>query len=195
MTPGRFIVLYGVNNLGKSTQLDLLDSALQERGEAVIRRKLPNYRLPSGRIINAILREGRQAGNQELQQWSAINLHQEQFTLNEALSEGKTVICEDYWGTTLAWGLGQGLDRADLDAMVYGLRPPDVAILLDGKRFIDATEAGHRHETDHSLTDRVQQLHLQLAEEFGWHRIDANQSKEDVHADIMAMVVKDKVPV
>ncbi len=49
---GRFIVLYGVNNIGKSTQLALLVSALAAEGRTVERRKSPNYELPSGKVIN-----------------------------------------------------------------------------------------------------------------------------------------------
>jgi thymidylate kinase len=185
---GTFIVLYGVNNLGKSTQLTLLETALAARGETIMRRKSPNYELLSGRIINAILREGRVAENQELQQWQAINMHQEQQVITAALEAGTTVVSEDYWGTTLAWGLGQGLTREDLDAMVDGLRPPDVSILLHGERFIDSTEAGHRHETNSELTDRVQRIHLELADELGWHMVNANQTKAEIHAQIMSLI-------
>lgn len=185
---GKFIVLYGVNNLGKSTQLTLLQTALAAQGQTVVRRKSPNYDLPSGRVINAILREGRQAHNIELQQWQAINMHQEQVAIAEALEADATVLSEDYWGTTIAWGLGGGLARTDLDAMVDGLRTPHVSILLHGERFLDSTESGHRHETNTELTDLVQAHHRTLADEFGWHKVNANQDVQDVHRKIMKLV-------
>lgn len=186
--PGRLIVLYGVNNIGKSTQVDLLVEALQQEGQAVERRKSPNYERPSGQIINAILREGREASAQELQEWQAINMHQDQPSMKEAVEAGMIVVSEDYWGTTIAWGLGHGLLREDLDAMVGGLRTPDVAILMHGQRFTDAKESGHKHEENDDLTERVQQIHLELADEFGWHMVDANRSKEAVHQYIMEIV-------
>lgn len=185
---GQFIALYGVNNIGKSTQISLLVSALAAEGRPVEQRKSPNYELPSGKIINAILREGRQAAAQELQQWQAINMLHDQVSLREALDGGTTVVSEDYWGTTLAWGLGHGLERADLDAMVAGLRTPDVAILMHGQRFTGAKEAGHMHEQNDDLTERVQRFHLELAEEFGWRKVDANRPKETVHQEIMEIV-------
>mgnify|MGYP001378498996 CR=1 FL=1 len=190
---GRFIVLYGVNNIGKSTQLAMLVSALAAQGRRVERRKSPNYELPSGKVINAILREGRKASAHELQQWQAINMHQEQRLIEETVAAGTDLISEDYWGTTIAWGRGHGIPREDLAAMVDGLRPPDVAILMHGKRFSDSKEAGHIHEENDDLTEQVQQFHLELADEFGWQKIDANRPKEEVHADVLAAVTGSKV--
>lgn len=186
--PGRLIVLYGVNNLGKSTQVSLLTTALAAEGQAVERRKSPNYELPSGQVINSILRDGREHHGQELQLWNALNFHQDEPTITGTLESGADLVSEDYWGTTIAWGLGHGVPREDLDAMIAGLRTPDVAILLHGRRFTDAKEAGHMHEEDDELTERVQRLHLELADEFGWHKVNANQPQEVVHAQIMEVI-------
>jgi dTMP kinase len=186
--PGRLIVLYGVNNLGKSTQLELLEQALRDQGVSVMRRKSPNYDRPSGRVINAILREGHSSTPTELQLWQVLNIHQEIPGIKEQLAQGRTVVSEDFWGTALAWGQGAGIPREEIDAMVEGLLEPDVAILLHGKRFTDSTEAGHLHETNDDLTDRVQQYHRELADEYGWHQVAANQPVEDVHAAIMRIV-------
>ena len=187
-TEGQLIVLYGVNNLGKSTQVDLLVDALSEAGVDVVRRKSPNYESLSGKQINAILREGKEASSEELQLWQAVNMHQDQRFISENIENGRVVISEDYWGTTLAWGLGCGVSREELDAMTDGLRPPDITVLLHGERFLDSTEKGHRHEENDDLTDRVQQHHLELAEEFGWNKVSANQAIDDVHKEIMAIV-------
>ena len=186
--PGKLIAVYGINNIGKSTQVSMLMSALAAEGCSVERRKSPGYERASGEVINAILREGREAQPQELQQWQAINMHQEQSSLYRALGEGKIVVTEDYWGTTLAWGLGHGLSREDLDAMISELRVPDIAVLMHGNRFTEAIESGHLHEENDDLTTRVQAHHLELAREFGWHIVDANQSKADVHSQIMSLV-------
>ena len=186
--PGRLIVLYGVNNLGKSTQLDLLEKALEATGHEVSRYKYPNYDSASGEIINQNLREGREDDPLALQTLMAVNLFQGQEGLRSELAAGKTVIVEDYWGTTLAWSLGHELSEDWVRAMVEGLQDPDVAVLLRGERFTEAKEAGHVHESNDDLTERVQQLHLKLAEEFGWHSVDANRSIAEVHADIMKTV-------
>lgn len=190
--PGRLIVLYGVNNLGKTTQLELLEKALTEAGQEVSYRKYPNYDSETGALINQILREGREASRLELQTLMAVNLFQDQGWLESELASGKTVIVEDYWGTTLAWSLSD-LPEDWVRAMVRGLRDPDVAVLLHGERFSESKEAGHIHESNDDLTERVQQLHLKLAEEFGWVKVDANRSIDAVHADIME-AVSEEVP-
>ena len=42
----------------------------------------------------------------------------------------------------------------------------------------------HIHETDHELTEKVRQKHLELAKEFNWKIVNANQPIEKVFEDI-----------
>lgn len=189
---GKLIVLYGVNNIGKSTQQRRLAEALQQRGHEAVLRKSPNYDSQSGKLINGFLREGKPVGSKtELQLWMAINMHQDKGPIQELCSQGKSVVLEDYWGTTIAWGVAQDVPRELLDIMVSGLPAPDVSILLHGKRFLKAREAGHIHESNPERANRVSKELLALADEFGWHKIDANQSVDEVYRAIMTVAEKE----
>ena len=60
--PGKFIVIYGSNNLGKSTQTGLLEARLIKEfsNRRILRIKFARYDLePTGPLLNAILREGK----------------------------------------------------------------------------------------------------------------------------------------
>jgi thymidylate kinase len=193
---GRLIVLYGPNNLGKSTQLDLLENDWKTIGRPYVRIKYPIYTSETGILINRVLREDKDGnrlkmGDEELQYWFAENRLQFQPTLLELLEQGD-VLAEDYKGTGFAWGLTKGVSRELLDLFNTGLLDPDIAILLDGeKRFSSGIEKGHRHETaGEDIWEKNRRIHQELAAEFGWEVVNANESIEAVHENILATIAK-----
>ncbi|HLD27622.1 MAG TPA: hypothetical protein VJB39_02115, partial [Patescibacteria group bacterium] len=193
MTEGLFIVIYGVNNLGKTTQAALLVEALDKSGLKAEYLKYPIYDLtPTGPRINEILRggSGQSMAEEEFQRIYAKNRMDFQPQLCKKIAEGVNIVAEDYIGTGLAWGLSKGANLDNLLEMNRGLVSADVEVLLDGERFLRAREKNHRHETDDRLTDECRQRHLELADKFGWAVVNANQEAEEVHQDILAIIEK-----
>lgn len=191
---GRFIVLYGPNNLGKSSQLDLLEEEWKMIGRPYKRIKYPRYSSPTGVLINRVLRGDEQGKldltDEELQFLYSEDRRQYEPYLYRALSEGD-VIAEDYIGTGLAWGLTKGVNRKLLDEYNDGLLQPDIAILLDGERFSGGIEKDHRFESaGEKVWEENRRIHQELAAEFGWEIVNANESKEKVHEDIMAVIAR-----
>ncbi|KKU33086.1 hypothetical protein A3K29_04895 [Candidatus Collierbacteria bacterium RIFOXYB2_FULL_46_14] len=190
---GRFIVIYGSNNLGKSTQLDLLEKTLQEVGRPYTRIKYPIYDSPTGELINRILRPGEnetkiEITEAEFQALYAENRRQYEPILRELLASGD-VIAEDYIGTGLAWGITKGVDRQYLDEVNRELLKPDLEIMLDGYRFGGGIERRHRHEdVEKGVWERSREVHLQLAQEFGWKVVNANESSEQVHERVLQIL-------
>ncbi len=185
---GQFIVLYGINNLGKSTQAHMLVDALNARGIAAEYLKYPVYDLsPSGPLINAYLREGNPFGlsAREAQILYTLNRTQYEPLLHQKLADGITVIAEDYIGTGLAWGGGAGVDMDFLATINSHLLPEDRAFLFEGQRFTEGIESSHKHEQDDELTSKVKDLHQMLAHKHGWTLINANQDKEVIHHELL----------
>jgi len=193
MQEGVFIVIYGINNIGKSTQVDMLVDALKGLDLPVERIKYPIYDFaPTGPKINEILRSGKkqEMSEEELQKIYADNRRDYQPQLCKMLSEGVNVVAEDYIGTGLAWGWTKGGDLEKLIEINHGLLKPDAEILLDGERFIAAKEQGHLHESKDELFNACRANHLQLAGRFGWQVVNANQEREEVHAEILSCLEK-----
>lgn len=185
--PGKLIVCYGINNLGKSTQAKLLVERLKSGGYQAEYLKYPIYELkPSGEILNSYLRLGNpfNLSPREAQIIYALNRDQYQEVLIAKLKAGLIVVAEDYKGTGLAWGLGAGVKESFLKSINSHLLPEDLVFLFDGERFKQAVENGHKHETDEDLMTKVRWAHLKLSEEYGWHKIQANQAIETIHEDI-----------
>lgn len=190
---GKFIVLYGINNLGKSTQAKLLTESLQKQGHKAEYIKYPIYDLaPSGPILNAYLRQGNpyNLSAREAQIIYALNRTQFEATLKNKLEQGVHIISEDYVGTGLSWGIGAGVDEKFLKEINSHLLKEDLVFLFDGQRFTEATEQGHKHETDDVLIEKVRAAHLRLGEELGWHKINANLTIEEIHREILTIVEK-----
>ncbi|MDD2807903.1 MAG: hypothetical protein PHW95_05305 [Patescibacteria group bacterium] len=181
--PGKFIVIYGINNLGKSTQAKILLNNILALGQKAEYLKYPIYDLtPTGPAINNILRGGRQQeiSELELQQLYATNRHDYEPTLISKLASGIHIVSEDYVGTGLAWGVTKGADLAVLEKQNEGLVGEDFVILLDGDRFLEGKENNHLHEKDDELMNRCRLVHLQLAKKYNWRIVNANADAKNV---------------
>jgi len=189
--PGKFIVFYGINNLGKSTQAKLLVERLKANGYQAEYLKYPIYDLaPSGLILNDYLRNANphQLNAKEAQIIYALNRTQYQSELISKLKAGINVIAEDYKGTGIAWGLGAGVEEAFLKKVNSHLIIEDLVFLFDGERFRQAIENHHKHENDDDLMTKVRWAHLKLREEYGWWKINANLAIEEIHEEIWQSV-------
>lgn len=188
---GKFIVIYGINNIGKSTQARLLAGRLKHEGIEARYVKYPIYDLePTGPRLDRILRHDAESDIREtdLQMIYAQNRRDFQRELQEILEKGKWVVAEDYTGTGIAWGWTKGADLDTLENMNRDLLKEDLAILLDGDRFIEGKEHNHIHERQDALADECRKNHLAFAERYGWSVVDANRSIDEVQSDIWEIV-------
>jgi len=191
MPRGKLIVLYGINNLGKTTQAKLLVEKLNQKGCQAKYLKYPLYNLePFGPMINAYMREGNplNLSAREFQIIQVLNRTQYQPTLELDLSSGKIVVAEDYIGTGIAWGMGAGVDKGFLVQINQHLLKEDLAFLFEGERFSEAIEAGHHHEQNNELTERTRLAHQDLGLELGWLKINSNQSREEIADQVWDLV-------
>lgn len=186
-----FITLYGINNIGKSTQAKRLVEKLKAEGRDAVYVKFPVYDVePTGRYLNEFLRSGeaQKVSEEELQMWFTLNRYQFQPILQKWLVEGKIVVAEDYTGTGLAWGTVKGANTAWLESLNEGLVKEDLAILLDGERFGHAAEKEHIHESNDEFMKRSRQVHLELGEKYGWIKVPVEGNAEEVGQRVWAAV-------
>lgn len=184
---GNFIVLYGSNNIGKSEQVKQLANAFVDKELEFLKIKYPIYNLqPTGPKINKLLRTSSKISELELQKVFAQNRRDFQPILENILDSGVHVLAEDYTGTGLAWGLTRDCSIEELEDINKDLLVPDLAILIDGKRFFTKVEEGHRNEGSSQDTwERNRKMHQFLAKRYGWSIVNANQKIEEVHSDIL----------
>lgn len=192
---GKLITIYGINNLGKSTQAKLLVGRINQESSKCEYLKYPLYDLePSGLILNGYLRNNNPHGlsAREFQIIQILNRTQFQPTLKQKLESGINIVAEDYVATGIAWGVGAGVDIKFLEDLNSHLIKPDLSFYFYGNRFLDSVEENHKHETNNVLTQKVKKAHDVLAKEFGWIKINANQNIQQIRKQIWD-IFKEKI--
>lgn len=198
-TPGRFIVLDGVEGAGKSTQVDLLAERLRQDGTEVVVVREPGG-TAAGEEIRAFLRSPARAAEPltpttELFLFNAARAELAGKVISPALARGATVITDRFIASTVAYqGYGRGLDvpfvRGVCEAAAGGLEP-DVVVILDldvesgRKRKAGEDDDAYIGAEAVAFHERVRQGFLEQAREQGWPVVDAGDSVEHVASEIL----------
>ena len=136
MTNAKFIVFEGIDGAGKTTQIQLLASALEERGIKCNVSAEPT-KLPIGveirkRLSGAIPTTPIEMAELFASDRAMHNTHSE-CGINKLLSDGITAISDRYYYSSMAYqGADIGLDKVkELNLGNPDIRHPDLCIFLD----------------------------------------------------------------
>ncbi|MEK9133035.1 MAG: hypothetical protein AAB606_05015 [Patescibacteria group bacterium] len=188
---GKFITLYGINNIGKTTHAKRLVERLNKLGKKAVYIKYPIYdQNPTGPFLNDQLRRKKHQtiGENELQLWFVLNRYQFEPKLKKMLKEGRIVVAEDYTGTGIAWGTAKGANRRELENMNKFLVHEDFAVFMNGQRKMSSKESKHIHESNDALVHKCQAVFRNLARKYGWHTVKVAEDKEVTAARIWETV-------
>ncbi|WP_297488089.1 dTMP kinase [Thermococcus sp.] len=199
---GVFIVLEGIDGAGKSTQAKMLAEWFEERGQEVVLTKEPTD-TAFGKLIRRLVLTGGRVGiidgakishEAEALLFAADRAEHIHKLIRPALEEGKVVISDRYFYSSLAYQWARGLDLEWLiDLNRFAIRP-DIAILLDipareSMRRIKGRAIKTEFDRIFELQRSVRNNYLKLAEMFPEIRIvNAQNSVEDIHRDIIGLI-------
>lgn len=203
MPQGNYIVIEGQDGTGKTTQADLLQTYLESKNITVIHIKEPggspvaeairnvilDSSLPRTSMTNALLFT---ANRHEL--WHAV--------IKPALEAGTWVICtRNYWSTLAYQGYGEGMDVNVISAITKTFTSnkymqPDYGFIL---AFDNIAERQKRiakrgkltmpdtfESKENDFQTRVQNAYHSIAEQLAVPVIDASQSIDAIHRDIIS---------
>src|SRR4030065_216390 len=129
---GVLLALEGIDGCGKSTQAELLASALRERGLEVVLTCEPTDS-PLGRQIREYFQGPTRylSPKEELNLFMADRREHVEEVINPALAEGKIVITDRYYYSSVAYqgALGLDPDRIVAQNEVLAVRP-DLTVIL-----------------------------------------------------------------
>lgn len=198
MTYAPFIVLDGPEGCGKSTQARLLAEHLQSLGRDVLLVRDPGT-TRIGERIRAILLDpdhGEMNMRCEMLLYMAARAQMLAEMIEPALAAGKTVICDRFVSSTLAYQLGgDGLTEAEIRAVAEVAmrgRWPDLTIILDmpaQASFARVKRAKDRIEQrplEYHEQVRRNYLAQAAADPTHYRVIDAARGVEDVQKDVLA---------
>lgn len=132
MKRGSFLVLEGIDGSGKSTQLQRLAAALEAAGHAVLATREPSDGA-IGRRIREMARSGETLPpERELEWFMEDRAEHVREVIQPALAAGRTVLCDRYYLSTVAYQGARGLDWEAILAESEARFPrPDLAVILE----------------------------------------------------------------
>lgn len=197
-----FITFEGIDGVGKSTQLNLLQSWLEERGHEVVRTLEPGGTELGQEIRHLLLhRKGDVAPRSEALLYAADRAHHVATKIRPALAEGKVVLSDRYFDSSVAYqGAARELDVDEvrnISLWAVDNLLPDLTVLLD----LDAEAAMIRRSTTGTEPDRLERekvdffvraraQYLALAVEPRFLVIDATKSVAEIQELIRARLIE-----
>jgi dTMP kinase len=192
---GLFVTFEGIDRSGKTTQAGLLLDAL---GEGAVGVRDPGGTAAGERLRELVTDAGVTLSPEtEALLFAAARSESVADVILPALNEGKVVVSDRFVDSSLAYqGGARGLGIEDVERVNHfatrGLKP-DLTFLLD----LPPEEAAARD----GRSDRFEREGIALQEAVGmtyerlvradperWRRLDARQSPDEVHAQVMAAV-------
>ena len=201
---GKFITLEGIEGVGKSTNVALVDTLVRESGRATLVTREPGGTALAERLREIALHHEDEPmpGLAELLiMFAARCLHLENL-IRPALRDDVWVICDRFTDATYAYqGSGRGQEESRIgtleDWVQAGLQP-DLTILLDADPTIGLERAGSRSSPDRFEKERIEffsavrDAYLERARRFPERIVvvDAGAPLESVQKDIIKCLNK-----
>ena len=210
---GKFISFEGGEGGGKSTQLKLLATALQESGIDVLETREPGGS-PDAELIRTLLVEGEtdrwDAQTETLLHFAARRDHLNKVIL-PALNKGQWVLTDRYADSTMAYqGYGHGVSKKAIHGFyqfIAGNKQPDLTIILDlpaaeglARADVRANEKASKIQQKEDRYERMGlEFHSRLRDGFldiarknkkRCMVIDATKSIEEIQTNIRKLVFK-----
>jgi dTMP kinase len=194
---GALIAFEGLDQSGKETQVRRLRTRLEDMGRRVRAIAFPDYATPIALEIERALAGEREYAPDVLQLLYIANRYEYRPRIESWMRDGTVVLCDRYVASSIAYGEAFGLDAAWLADVQRGLPAPTLTVLLD---IAPETAAGRkasgrdRFERDLPLLARVRASYLRLATAPGWARVDGEQDRDAVGAEITRAVLEALAP-
>jgi dTMP kinase len=197
-----FITFEGIDGVGKSTQLDLLQQWLTAAGHDVVRTLEPGGTELGKEIRHLLLhRKGDVAPRSEALLYAADRAHHVATVVRPALAAGKAVLSDRYFDSSVAYqGAARELDVdqvREISLWAVDNLLPDLTILLDLsaeqamlRRNKTGVEPDRLEQEKVDFFERAREQYLKLAVEPRFLIVDANLSVDEIKAQVRARVAE-----
>ena len=182
------VVIEGGDQAGKKTQTELLFGALKKRKIKTTTFSFPDYSTPIGKEITKYLNGKRQFPPQTIHCLLAANRWEKLNQILQAQLKNSVLIMNRYYQSNLVYGLANGMKQKWLENLDAGLPKADMVILLDvsQKESFDRKKTKRdKFEKNKEFLMKISKIYRETAKKKRWKIIDASQSKEAVHDEIL----------
>jgi dTMP kinase len=195
-----FITFEGIDGVGKSTQLDLLQKWFEGQGKEVVRTLEPGGTELGQEIRHLLLhRKGDVAARAEALLYAADRAHHVATKIRPALAQGKVVLSDRYFDSSVAYqGAARELDVEEvrnISLWAVDHLIPDLTVLLDLdaqaailRRNKTGTEPDRLEREKVDFFERARAQYLELAKEPRFLVVDATLSIDEIQQQIRTRV-------
>jgi len=159
---GCFITVEGIEGVGKTTNIDYIESLLAEAGKGTVLTREPGG-TQLGEDIRELLLGHKHHGmsdDTELLMMFASRAEHINKIIQPALDKGQWVLCDRFTDASYAYqGGGRGIDAdhiAILENWVQGSMRPDLTLLLDVPVEVGLSRANQRSEPDRFESEKLE---------------------------------------
>jgi dTMP kinase len=190
VSKGVFICVEGLDGCGKTTQAKLLVRRLRRSCDAVYTAEPSSGKI--GRFIKRHCLHGdkRVSGVVEALLFAADRFDHVQNTVLPALKRGRVVVSDRYVYSSLAYQGATGLELDWIERINEHAVRPDLAIFIDVKPETVVQRLKPRKSVMENLETqrKVREVYVKFVEKGELVRVDGNKSKDEVAADLAAIV-------
>ena len=190
---GLFIVFEGIDGGGKSTQIQMLSDFFDSKGYEVERHMEPTHAVIGSLLCDYMNSKSRSFDPETEALLFAADRIEHGKVIKESLVKGKVVISDRYKHSSLAYQGAAGVDVEWMQSLNKHALVPDLVILLDIDPDKSLERVSDRAKTvfeKNEYLKKVRAEYIRYAETGELVVVDALQSIEDVHEDILAHVKK-----
>ncbi|MFD2257443.1 dTMP kinase [Luteolibacter algae] len=186
-----FIVIEGIDGTGKSTQAKRLAEYLEAKGQTVVSSFEPTDG-PWGTLLRNSAETGRLSPEEELETFIKDRREHVSKKIAPALAQGKIVILDRYYFSTMAYQGARGFDPTEIRKKNEAFAPvPDLLLILDldldkALSRIGGRGAGTNEFERRENLSRCREIFLSLASESFVRIIDTDKSPDEVTESIIA---------
>ena len=187
------VTFEGGDQAGKKTQSALLAKKLKSMKIKAKLFSFPDYSTPIGKEIDKYLHGKRKFPPQTIHTLLSANRWEKADEIKKAQDKNSVVIMNRYAESNLVYGLANGLKLSWLEGLAAGLPKSDLVIVLDvpqNESFKRKRQNRDKFEKNAKFSQTISRTYRKLAKKKRWKIIDATQSKNDVHQDIMLVFSK-----
>ena len=195
-----FITFEGIDGVGKSTQLDLLEKYLISLGHEVVRTLEPGGTELGQEIRHLLLhRKGDVSPRAEALLYAADRAHHVATKIRPALASGKVVLSDRYFDSSVAYqGAARELnvdDVRDISLWAIDNLLPHLTVLLDlpadqavARRGSKGTEPDRLESEQLEFFERAREQYLLMSKEPRFLVVDATLSIDEIHQQVIGRV-------
>ena len=153
----------------------------------------PDYSTIIGKEIKNYLYGKRKFTPEIIHFLYAANRQEKLNEIKKASSKNSVLVMNRYYHSNLVYGIANGLKEKWLQKLEDGLPKADLVVVLDTSQsdsFSRKKSKRDKFEKDKKFSKKISQIYRRLAKKHRWKIVNASDTKQEVHKEILKIIFK-----